>query len=397
MDARRSLSAISGTTARTSHSAQELSDLSFDEMVDALPDLADSSDKLLRLVLPPNTSDTAIGDLIKSLQDQSSRRSKSFARLANVFRIHKTIYGNETYINISIALRGLLGLRRSAEVGNGPWRPDDIFFKANLTMMIASLVSTQPQTAQPFIEKMERDFPTPFLSSLTNTTKPVQTLAESTLIDETLSTAFLLRVQYFLVILNQSVHQPNFDPDILLNQVFYASNDQIKGWDIPGLQTEDLSRSHLKYIAENLTSIQSKFDANTADLSTGQIGDLEALYAEYSWTQFVAKLMEWTKLRHEEIEAHLSTMGGVNGIKRRLTTEIQRRMIAKAESHRDVGEGGDIPLIRLDYPPLSELSIHKFDQAETDVENLAGRNRKGPKVNPGYVLAHQFCYGNDSH
>ena len=395
MDARRSLSAISGTTARTSHSAQELADMSSEEMLDTLPDLAESSDKLLRLVLPPNTSEATIKDLIKSLQDQSSRISKSISRIAKVFQIHKNIYGNETYINLSIALRGLLAVRRAAEIGNGPWRPDDIFFKANLTTMTMSLLSVRPQASQPFIEKMERDFPTPFLSGLNHTRKSDQTLTQSNLIDETLSAAFLLRVQYFLILLNQSLHQPNFDPDILLNQVFYASNNRIKGWDMPGLRTEELSKSHLKYIAENLLSIQSTFDANAADRGTGQIANLDALYAEYSWTQFVANLTEWTKIRYNEIEAHLSTMGGVSGIKQRLDAEVQRRLIATAESHQDEGPPEDIPLIRLDYPLLSELSIHKSDQAEAEVENSAEKRRKAIKVNPGYLLAHLFRNGSD--
>ena len=370
-----SLSAISGTTARTSHSAQELADLDSFEMMDALPDLADVSDKILNLLIPEEVSEESIEAMAKTLQDHTDRLSKKLARLYGSFESTKKIYGNEPYINISIATRGSLAVRRSSQVGSGPWRPDIVFYKANVAQLITSLFSLSTQLMRPWVEKMERDFPIPFLSHLSKSLQGPQLLGPSSLLGETIEAAFNIRMQFFLSLLYQHYREDNFDPDVLLSNVFYADSNSIKGWDIDGLRTKELTRKHQKMIAERLNVIQEIFNAQ-------KILDVESLKSKYPWSGFASHLVSWGELRREEIEAQLVLVGGIERIHNALNAEIKRRA-DPPEGNDGTREGDDSPLnVELDFQP-SDLSQYQSDQPEK-LDSTINRSTKSTlKINPG--------------
>ena len=368
-------SAISGTTARTSHSAQELADLSSEEMLDALPDLADASDKLLNHLLFQDVSQSNTERVAKSLQDPRSRTRKTMNRLTSSFVLHKEVYGNEAYINISIAIRGVLGVRRMDQVGEGPWRPDDILYKANLANMVMNMLSIPPHSNQPFLEKMERDFPAPFLSQLVTTKESAKSSGASVLVNDTFEAAFQLRVQFFLSMLGRNQGQSGFDPDNLLSAVFYEDPSSIKGWDVDGLRSQDLNKWQINTITERLERIQGNFDGE-------QVVDIDALKLAYPWTTCLSNLVSWAILRKDEIEAHLTSCGGVGNIKERLGQEALHRAEVMAGS-REKSSGGESPRIEIYYPPLSELSHPASDQVEPLNVVVDQIVRSASKVTPG--------------
>ncbi|MCJ1381987.1 hypothetical protein MMC17_005099 [Xylographa soralifera] len=371
-----SLSAISGTTARTSHSAQELADLDAAEMVDALPDLADASDKILNLLLPEELSDESIEAIAEPLRDPTRRLTRKLARLTGSFEPTKKVYGNEPYINVSIAIRGTLAVRRSKQVGFGPWRPDAIFYKANIAQLMASLFSLSAQSMRPWAEKMERDFPAPFLSHLSKPQPQIELPGVSYLLEETLEAAFSIRMQLFLSLLRQHYREDNFDPDVLLSDVFYASPNSIKGWDIDGLRSKELTRRHRKMIAERLGVIQEIFNEQ-------EVLDVEALDSKYPWSKCVAHLMRWAESRKEELEAQLVLVGGVERVHSALTAEIARRADLPIDNAGTEG-GDDSPLnIQLDFQP-SELSQYPSDRPEQLPSAVKQSAKSTPKINPGF-------------
>ncbi|MCJ1393472.1 hypothetical protein MMC18_006347 [Xylographa bjoerkii] len=369
-----SLSAISGTTARTSHSAQELAELDAAEMVDALPDLADASDKILNLLMPAEVSDASIDAIAKTLEDPTSRLTKKLARLTGSFQPTKKVYGNEPYINVSIAIRGTLAVRRSSQVGAGPWRPDAIFYKANIAQLMASLLSLSAQSVRPWVEKMERDFPAPFLSHLSKSQQQFEAPGVSYLLEETLEAAFDIRLQLFLSLLKQYYREENFDPDVLLSDVFYAGLTSIKGWDINGLRTKELTRHHQKMIAERLDAIQEIFNEQ-------EVLDVESISSKYPWLNCVRSLMSWAESRKDEIEAQMVLVGGVERVHSALTAEITRRAGLPA-GNEGIGGGDDSPLnVQLEFQP-SELSHYLSDRQPHSEVNRSAKST--PKVNPGF-------------
>ncbi|MCJ1437246.1 hypothetical protein MMC27_006632 [Xylographa pallens] len=371
-----SLSAISGTTARTSHSAQELADLDAAQMVDALPDLADASDKILNLLLPEELSDESMEATIKSLQDPTSGLTKKLARLAGSLEPTKKVYGNEPYINVSIAVRGTLAVRRSRQVGFGPWRPDTIFHKANVAQLMASLFSLSAQSIPPWVEKMERDFPAPFLSHLSKSQQQFEPPGVSYLLEETLEAAFNIRMQLFISLLRQHYREDNFDPDVLLGGVFYASPNSIKGWDTDGLRSKELTGRHRKMIARRLDAIQEVFNEQ-------EVLNVESLTSEYPWSKCVSHLMTWAGLRKEEVEAQLVMVGGIERVRSALTAERTRRANLPID---DAGTGGrdDSPLnVQLDFQP-SDPSHHPSDRPEQPHSAVKQSAKRTSKINPGF-------------
>lgn len=362
VEARRSLSAISGTTARTSHSAQELADLRADEMLDALPDLADASDKVLNAVVlhkDAEASEASVQARIQLLQGPASTARSKLSRLFPGYREQKAVYGNEIYINMSIALRGMLGVRLPTEVGDGPWRPDDVFYKANLANLVMDVLSLRADVKVPFLEKMERDFPAPFLSRLSNVRQTSYPAGVSTLVKETFEAAFSLRVQLFLLMMNQHIREPNFDPDELLLDVFYLDGGKalLKGWDIDGLRAADLLKQHQKELVKRLDSIRTHFSQDGSE----PVADIEALAARYPWSECVMKLLLWTRLRANEIEAHLASLGGAESLQSALEIELQSRKHKRATLSAEVG--ADTGFITLEYQP-SEMSQQPSERIE---------------------------------
>ncbi|MCJ1250675.1 hypothetical protein MMC30_007903 [Trapelia coarctata] len=367
-NARRSLSAISGTTARTSHSAQELSDLRAEDMLNALPDLADASDKVLKVVLlhkVAGVSDERVETRIRTLQSPTSTASNNLSRQLPGYREQKAVYGNELYINLSIALRAMLGVRRPAEVGTGPWRPDDVLYKANLANLAIDVLALRANVKQLFVEKMERDFPAPFLSQVSSIRQSSHSAGVSLLVRETFEAAFSLRVQMFLSMVNQRIHEPNFDPDKMLGQVFYDGDiyngdTNLKGWEIRGLRTADLSKQQRKEAANRLDTIRTHFREGHLN-SFDEVVDIQALEVNFPWSECVMKLLLWARQRANEIETHLASLGGVDGLQEALEAELQNRKDMGAKSTEEVG--GDTGLVVLDFIP-SEVSHRPSEQIE---------------------------------
>ena len=361
------VSAISGTTARTSHSAQELADLDPESMLDALPDLLGAAIKILNLLAPQNALPAYILGHAKDLQDTSSRASKNFQRLERTFRLQRDLYGSEQYINTTIALRALLRVRHVNEVGSGPWRPDGVLQMANLTTLAMTILPAHRQdpSAQHAIEKLERDFPTPFLFETEGSqTGSVAPMGSSGLLETTFAMALEVRTQFFIMLLSRYMDQPNFDPDIVLEQVFFESENAVKGWDNPGLRGEELSKRQVELILQRVQHIRHMFPEDSQALGSGQFVDLERLGATFSWSAFITSIASWCRVRQDEIEAQFEWQGGLENIVQALGDEIKRRVSFDTQGEVTDGDARS-PLVQLHYEPPSEISQATSDQNET--------------------------------
>ena len=375
------ISTTSGTTARTSYSAQELRDLDSEEMLDSLPSLNHGADEVLRFLTSQENTPESLEKHVKDLQRPSTRRGKHLIRLGDFLQVYKKPFGNELYANISILARGLLGVRHITSLGIGPWRPDDIFYKANIATMMVHILSTQGDPAKVYstVEKLERNFASPFLSKLLTAGPQIGTfIGESRLSDESFELALELRTQYLITLLHRHLHQPNFDPDIILSQVFYEDDSTLKGWDSEGLSIQDIDSANRSRILERIKQIKSTFNEDTQVLQAGQVVELDKLNATFPWSRFVVKALLWSQLRQDEIEAHLKLVNGVEGIKVAIEDKIRHRVLSPLQDN--AGNNGDNGLlVQLDFEP-SEISHGTSDIAEmpqdvprTALKRLSGR------------------------
>ena len=300
-----------------------------EKMISKLPDLWDASGKLIDFLLPPN-SGLDLDKLGRDLQDPSSRRAKNLRHLKAALNNVQEVYGNEPYIQPSNAVRGILNVQYPSSIGEGPWRPDNIFYKANIATFVEGLQIPQihSHTMQLPLDNMDCDFPKPFLARLVGISH-LQTLGSSALLKDTFEVALDIRTQFTLKTLKDRQGDANFDPSIIINQIFYETDQttSIREWGVDGLRVVDLRRKEKKNaIVQRMEQIQAHFKDDSEAVKSGSTVDIEALYAKFPPLDFVKKLLSWIRRRGDEIEKSLQDQGPtITDIQEKLDAEIRRR------------------------------------------------------------------------
>jgi hypothetical protein len=364
------MSAISGTTARTSHSAQELADLDSTEMLEHLFDLSEKSTSILKALTPTSA---VLGYIVEELRKPSSLTSKKVDRLTQEHEKLKEYYGGEHFINNSIALRALLKARRISEIENGPWRPDDIFYQSNLATVLTSLLLSYSRSTPSPIEKFERDFPAPVLSRVA-TAGNASSIGDSLLLEQTLSIALELRTQFLIQTLETASDQPNFDPDAVLNQIFMGESP-FKGWDVDGLRPNQLKKPSRAVIEKRVSQIRRMFLDDPQSGRSGSLVDWQGLYDAFPKAAFVENFIAWTRQRASEIEAQLALHGDVVRIQTALQTEMTRRT-ENPTSNAAQGEGH----VAFPDPDRSDKPIGLDDEEDVQ-QQVVLRNKRAISSN----------------
>ena len=364
-EASQRLSAISGTTAITSYSMQEPTQVNSEVLLDALPELSYASDQILSMFAPLYDSDTVDAKILYELQNLESRHGKKLQRLDSTFRVSKDVFGTEPYINTSLAVRALLGSKQTPKARDVPWRPDSILEKSNLTTLVTTAILHRQNSQQSghMFEKLDEDFPSPFLQRFVSS--PAESVAMagcSILLQDTLWVALELRTQICMMLLARYAHQPNFDPDIVLHQTFYESKEKLKGWRVEGMQSDNLSIQFQEQILQRVKNIRQKFPEDENDLRNGISVDLDLLSSTFPWSAFVMQIISWSRLRLVEIERQLIVHGGADSVVKALEgykTNVQDSLMRP--ELMVVEENG--PLVELEYnPPASELLHTSSDE-----------------------------------
>ena len=351
------VSAFSGTTARTSISAQESADLDSESMLDALPDLVEAADKLLGLLIPAELSEASVASMMTQLHTKGSRESRNWRRLGNTFQAQRDLYGSDNYINPLGALRVLLGTNRVSESNSGPWRPDPLLQKANLAVLASSILS-QPwqEQADQSIEEVEQIFPRSFTEALVSSDTLIP--GTSALAIETFQYALEVRTQYTIMLLARVSGQPNFDWDVVIQQTFFRDEKILKGWGITGLRSEDLTNEVLSSIVTRVGQLREAFEASPKDPSAV----VERLRTSFPWMTFVSQTIGWISLRSNEVDAQITSSGGTEATCQGLNDEIQRNRLAKASINDN--DDDESPQLEFNHKPPSEASHTASEQPD---------------------------------
>jgi hypothetical protein len=338
-------STISGTTARTSHSAQELADLDGDLILEVLPTLSDTSSKLLGVLVPAGATKEDITNITKGLLLPGSRVSRRVKFQESSFQSARGEFGSDQYIDLSIIGRALLGVKLTKDIGTGPWSPDSLLQKANLAIFATRMLIHQrgSQDLWAAIALLDSKFPAPFLSTLEPSSRSV--IGSSQLLRQTFDLALNLRTQLMLMILSQHLEKPNYDPDAILLYVFFEE-DNTKGWTVPGLGGggSPLPAEFEKLVLERIQRIRQSFTEPSESLFVAgepaeMPAELKRLEETFPWLDFLSEVVSWTNLRLEEIERQANEQGGTDAIVLALREEIDRR---QSERNRNVGnEAGE--------------------------------------------------------
>ena len=368
------LSAFSGTTARISFPAQQLTGLSPEDMFDTLPDLSDASDKLLSLVIPAKSSEGSVASTMAQLQNKDTRENKKLKRLGDTFERQRKEYGGDLYINVGETLRKLLG-RKAAPIDGqtASWRPDALLQKANLAILVSRMLSI-PEKYQndQFLEDIAGTFPQPFTQRLglsENLTPECSALAEATF-----RLALEIRTQEAIMLLARHIGKLNFDPDIVLLQVFYDASD-LKGWTVSGLLITDLRREAKDTILERVERLREAFRYTVPKSSDGQPSGVESLQESFPWTTFTQQVVAWASQRLTEIEIQTTAYGGAQAICQGFIDVLQSGRLRQSLESDGVDDESDGTELRLDYEAPSE------SRATSEPEDTLNRPTKASELN----------------
>ena len=352
-------SAFSGTTARNSHSAQEFSDLDLDDMVQGLRELSQSSDEMLKFLIPFDLSEASVKAHIGQLQTKDSRTKKTFNRLVTIFSAHRDLYGSEPYIDHRELLRMLLGKRRIADDDASPWRPDALLQKANLASLAQGLSSRiwQEQDIQ-FLQELDHKFPGAFTTRFASS-DGIQA-GSSNLIEDTFQAALQIRTQFAIRTLAHQAADPYFDFDVTLHEVFFQDAESLRGWEISGLQSGELTKERREAIVTRLNQLRGAFVGSSDAVKTAT----DLIQHTFSPIALTRQVLSWISQRLKELNDQIKANGDELRISEALKEEVDRARMARSAVKNEDASDRDSPQIHLDFEPPSEVSNNKVTRTK---------------------------------
>ena len=215
------MSQISGTTALTSHTTAELEEMDL-VLVNFLPDLLDSSYKILDLLAPPDASEDIVESIVRELRVLGSTRAKLLKHAEGKFKVDREYYGTDVYIRTSFIQKKLFGSQEAeAEIP----RPDAILHAANLATSVKDLLVVQKESLESsynLLSILDTWFPESFVS-FADTVQP----DDDNKLDENFQMALEIRTQRTIVALMFHKSEEDWDPDQVLTQLFFNEPAQL--------------------------------------------------------------------------------------------------------------------------------------------------------------------------
>ncbi|KAL8724538.1 MAG: hypothetical protein Q9181_006781 [Wetmoreana brouardii] len=308
-------SVFSGTTARTSRSGRELSGSPAMDMIETLQDLSDTSDKILCLLVPQEVSEASVQSIRLRLSNLKSRESKHLMRHVDFARGLHEVFGNERYIQASVVIGAMLDASKHDTDRLGPWRMDPILYKTNLTTLVTSALWEIDENIERSIDELDEIYPAPFLNGFVDATSIAERPDSSALLTQTFRLGLEIRTRCFIEAAKRNLGEPKFDPNQLLQQIFYRKGKGLHGWNVVGMRWNDLKQdSHLRItILDRLDQLRNTFSESEAPHV-----DIESLERDFSRLQFIRELIYWSQLRLQEVDKQLQLVEGAGGIVRNL-------------------------------------------------------------------------------
>ncbi|KAF2837933.1 hypothetical protein M501DRAFT_995190 [Patellaria atrata CBS 101060] len=341
------ISNISGTTAISS-TAQYTELIDPDLIPDILRELLSGANRVLELVVPET------GDLRHRLNDirtPGSKWNKTISRRSLAFQQTLEIFlGGLEYVNRDRLLRALFRINSLTTLNDGPWRPDEIFYKANLASIALRILNshTSRQSRASALSDLHTGFPEYFLTSFSEPDSKSYT-GSSTLRDLTFSVALDILTQVTVQLLSKHQQSSNFNPDDHIARMFFMPpaektdglseyQDSFQNGKLRGLQStpgededDELSNSFRQQIMQRIDFIRGHFmDGEDAQTS------LESLSEEFSWEDFSYSVLEWVRERNHELTNAIKDKGGIEIIADELETKLSQMGSARSSFTSDI-------------------------------------------------------------
>ncbi|KAK1030578.1 hypothetical protein LTS16_018782 [Friedmanniomyces endolithicus] len=354
-------SGISGTTAKTTFSQEEIADLDPDLIIDVLPDLAE--------------------DASKEVRTTGSLKNKRYTYRVQSLDVHKSKIGSQAYIQPSIVSRALLGVQSISEIPTGPWRPDNILFMINMAQMLRAAVTVASddeeltQEVYNSLELLDAHFVQCIAGSTTESTPDREAIR------------MLVKIQTQLVIVRLSEFQkaPHFDPmDVITDSFFHRDADgELMYKDAGALRLTDDSYVQ---IWDAVTKIARRLKAPFKEgIPIAQA--VAKLRSKNTWAKFVDEVIGYYVHRSAQLEEEIAAAGGVEQIVESMSEEVQRREDARLADMKRQSFASSGPTKAFGKSAIANMKAREKRVSEMSEVALAasaptGRAPVVPSMNP---------------
>lgn len=319
---------ISGTTFLPQDSSFEDGEPDPIILVEELPDLQSAANRLLDLFVSNASDPRNILDSAKRITNPRNTDSKRL-KLA-VRKLVSTMNGFSSQAFIDVAqIKQMIPSVRPPGAAR-PWSPLPILHKANcarlaLDVLLASIGSQSPRQA---VERLERQFPTPFLNSIVKRSQP-KPVGASTAEKQTFELALEIRTQYFIMELERRQSEKDFDPRSILKGVFYdelaLEEDEdpgsLRGFKLKPIFEDENGRLPDRYQDDVIDRVSElEYDLFDQD----DLLNIQSL-KRASWTRFVLRTARFIHSRDKEILFDLQQQPKIDEVEDLVRKEIERR------------------------------------------------------------------------
>lgn len=338
------LSEMSGTTAISSFSMVEADFLEPKYIVKHLRKLCESAAEFLEYLVPDRADMYADLRNMTELQKPDSDFTDDYRDYEVELNVHLRHYKSEdhTYIHIRALHRALFASSGHAPVAQTGL--DAILYLANLLVFVKQMITSNRNSKATWdvLRQLDNSFPSHFMAALVPRAEPTTPAGESALLKETFELALELRTQLAIMVLaRQENHDHN---DQVIDEVFLRSESPeastVRGWNVPGLEAEEppLPQEFEDRIASRCDEIRKILTA--ADTSPDE--NLTFLQKHFPWDPTVLRLLSWVRLRHRELKAVISELGGSTAIVR-IIQQTREALEASADGTEAAEVAENIP------------------------------------------------------
>lgn len=293
-----------------------------------LPELDMRSKTLLRKILPPKMNEVKMHEVTEALvhgvtnngfappaSQTLSNHRQNFNASRGYFltREQHQREHDQLYIDVNAVVEG--SVVESAR-GPGPWRPDAVLQRANLTSLaVYLLLMTQRGPSEPEFQSLEDQFPAPFLSDMIKAKgRPGKGFPGlSKLFDPTFQMLLAIRTQAVISHL-ALMRGPNFnghDPAHVVNATF-RNEDNSNFKPAPG-KIRWLSRGSTGFTPEQEAALSQRHQELLSAVQDNDI-DIAALEHHFPWTAFRLQAIEWMQKRDDELKEQITGAIDVDAI-----------------------------------------------------------------------------------
>lgn len=344
----------SSSESDTAESRHEIDSLDRDALVADLATLYSDAEALLSMFQDPGEQ---LQNLVKELTLSQSKASTRLQNRSNTLKDSREAYGQSSLIRTDFVTRKLLYLELDDPIPMGPWRPDGILYLANMATCLSIMLRHNRQYNQvlSLLMLFHNTFPTPFASGVALTEDTLIPFATN-LVNETVELALDLRTQLTIAMLSAHSKEPNFDPDVVLEKIWYEEDRKTIRL-INHLDHATAPSSVLRGCKARMKDIRKYFSK-----STEHPVDFKNLDVAYPWEDFLVNMLLWIQARRSEIEAQVTRQGGVQIIQKLLKEEDPTQLLAHTDRYATNPLGTRSPLQQIDRTRKAVGSFAKLSR-----------------------------------